>query len=674
MRQFGLLLPLLILAFLAFNPATAHAQYVFLDANGDGVNDGADQLPATGSADIDIWFVTDRNRDGSTATCGTDPTEALTINSFEIVLRALNGRIAFGPMRNRLPFTGRPVSFAGYEDTTSTTIYHNGWGYRDIFPPGRYLVATLTVGIVEGSPSLSFLGRSPEQPVDLTSFGTGCSGIDWDNTYVLGEEFHDASGIGTPSAEANAGGPYRGVVNTNIRFDGRGSVDPDGATLYYAWSFDDGESAAGAVVFHAFATLGTHTATLTVSSPSGTDDDTAEVLVVEPYRPVANAGGPYRGQPGAPVAFNGSRSYDPDGHPLAYEWEFGDGGRASGAWPHYIYSTEGEFTVRLTVSDDTYRVSDETTATITAIVVPENHPPIANAGGPYTGIVGRWIQFDATKSSDPDGDFLSILWEFGDGLWGFGIVSAHSYTAAGTYTATVTANDGRAAATAQAVVSIAGALPAEAFLDEPNSVVNVDSPEEFVTVRFEPEEAAFFPEEIDPDLVVLRFAKVDGTGVEVPAHGSAIQRDDSDADGMAEFVARFPRERFRELRAAGELLGRTQLTLTGGLHRGGSYAGTFEATFVRSNSFDLVVTPNPFNPTAHIILHTRVDGPMSARIFDIRGRRVKTILRGEAMRAGRHDLVFEARDDGGEALASGVYFLQVTSVDGTKTGRVVVAK
>lgn len=672
MRQFGLLLPLLILAFLAFNPATVHAQYVFLDANGDGVNDGADRLPATGAADIDIWFVTDRNRDGSPAACTTDPSEALTINSYEIVLRALNGRVAFGPMRNRVPFTGRPVSFAGYEDTTSTTVYHNGWGFRDILPPGRYLVATLTVEALEGAPSLAFAGRSPMQSADLTSFGTACTGIDWDNTYVLGEEFYDASGIGRPVAEA--GGPYSGVVNADIRLDGRGSSDPDGEALDFAWSFDDGGSAAGAVVLHAFATVGTHAATLTVSSSSGSDDDLAEVTVVEPYRPLANAGGPYRGQPGVPVLFNGSGSFDPDGDPLSYDWEFGDGGRAAGIYPHYIYAAEGDYSVGLTVRDRVFSASDVTTATISAIVNPENRAPVADAGGPYEGIAGRWIQFEATKSSDPDGDFLSVLWEFGDGKWGFGIVSAHAYEAAGTYTATVTVSDGVFAPTAQAAVAIAGALPAEAFLDGRNSVVNVDDPDEFVLVRFEPDGAAFFSEEVDPDLVVLRFAKVDGTRVELPAHGAAIQHDDSDGDGVAEFVARFPRERFREMLAAGDLRGRTQLTLAGGLHRGGGYAGSFEATFVRSNSFDLTVTPNPFNPTAHIILHTRVDGPMSARLFDIRGRRVKTILRGEPMLAGRHDLVFEARDDGGTSLASGVYFLQVTSRDGTRTGRVVVAK
>lgn len=374
------------------------------------------------------------------------------------------------------------------------------------------------------------------------------------------------------------------------------------------------------------------------------------------------------------MAFNGSGSFDPDGDALSYAWEFGDGGRATGAYPHYIYASEGVYAVRLTVGDGTFSVSDETTATISAIVNPSNRAPVADAGGPYEGIVGRWIPFDATRSRDPDGDFLTVTWEFGDGHWGIGIVSAHAYEAAGNYIATVTVSDGAFAPTAQASVSIADALPAEAFLDERNSVVNVDDPAELVVVRFEPEGGAFPSEDVDPDLVVLRFAKVDGTRVELPAHGAAIEQDDSDGDGTAEFVVNFPRERFRELLANDEIRGRTHLTLAGGLHRGGGYSGSFEATFVRSNSFDVTVTPNPFNPTAHIILHTRVDGPMSARLFDIRGRRVKTILRGEPMQAGRHDLVFDARDDAGDALASGVYFLQVTSRDGTRTGRVVVAK
>ncbi|HET9952678.1 MAG TPA: PKD domain-containing protein [Candidatus Eisenbacteria bacterium] len=647
----------------------AFAQYVFLDANGDGVNDNSDQLNTTGTTDLDVWFVTDQNKDGSPAACTTDPTEPLTINSYEIVLRALNGKVRFGPMRNRVEFTGTPVCFAGYEDTTSTSVYHNGWGYRDILPPGRYLVATLTVEILEGEPSLSFAGRSPLQPVDLTSFGTKCTGTDYDNTYVLGEEFFESAGIGRPTAEA--GGPYYGVAGRDIQFDGRRSIDPDGEPLSYAWSFDDGGTAAGAVVQHAFADVGAHTVTLTISNGSGSDDDQADVTVVAPYQPVANAGGPYSGRPGAPIRFDGSASFDPDNDPLSYRWEFGDGGVAGGEYPAYIYAAAGTFTVRLTVSDMDFSSTDETTATI---ATPVNNAPVANAGGPYEGIAGRWIQFDATGSIDADGDFLTFLWNFGDNKRGAGRVSAHAYAQPGTYVVDLTVYDGIANGYAQSSATIAAGLAATAFLDGGASDVNVDDPEEFVVVRFQPADGSFTVEDVDPDQVTLQIETLDGSTVAVdPAH-AVLQQDDSDHDGFAEFVALFPRARFRDLADEGAVSGSTHFRLVGGLNRGGSYSGAFDATILRANQFALTVTPNPFNPITRIVIHTKSAGSVTAKLYDVHGRRVKTILRGEALPAGRHDLVIEARDDAGAQLASGLYFLQVVTADGARTGRLVVAK
>ena len=57
-------------------------------------------------------------------------------------------------------------------------------------------------------------------------------------------------------------------------------------------------------------------------------------------------------EPGQVVHFNGSLSEPGDGGIAAYEWEFGDGGTATGAEPTHTYAAEGTYTVTLTLIDD----------------------------------------------------------------------------------------------------------------------------------------------------------------------------------------------------------------------------------------------------------------------------------------------------------------------------------
>lgn len=68
--------------------------------------------------------------------------------------------------------------------------------------------------------------------------------------------------------------------------------------------------------------------------------------------PVANAGGPYDGATGQPVAFNGSGSSDPDGNALSFAWDFGDGSTGTGATPSHTYSLANNYLATLTVTDD----------------------------------------------------------------------------------------------------------------------------------------------------------------------------------------------------------------------------------------------------------------------------------------------------------------------------------
>ena len=56
-------------------------------------------------------------------------------------------------------------------------------------------------------------------------------------------------------------------------------------------------------------------------------------------------------------------------------------------------------------------------------------------------MVGTVLSFDGSGSSDPDGDALSYEWAFGDGAQASSMTTEHSYSAAGTYTVTLTVWD-----------------------------------------------------------------------------------------------------------------------------------------------------------------------------------------------------------------------------------------
>ena len=70
-----------------------------------------------------------------------------------------------------------------------------------------------------------------------------------------------------------------------------------------------------------------------------------------------------------------------------------------------------------------------------------NVAPVANAGGPYSGVVGSMIGFDGTASSDADGTIASYSWDFGDGGVASGPSPTHSYSVDGSFTVTLTVTD-----------------------------------------------------------------------------------------------------------------------------------------------------------------------------------------------------------------------------------------
>jgi flagellar hook assembly protein FlgD len=51
------------------------------------------------------------------------------------------------------------------------------------------------------------------------------------------------------------------------------------------------------------------------------------------------------------------------------------------------------------------------------------------------------------------------------------------------------------------------------------------------------------------------------------------------------------------------------------------------------------------------------DGDLLLEVYDLRGRRVRTVHTGP-LSGGWHTMTWDGRDDGGQAQASGLYFLR----------------
>ncbi len=69
----------------------------------------------------------------------------------------------------------------------------------------------------------------------------------------------------------------------------------------------------------------------------------------------------------------------------------------------------------------------------------------------------------------------------------------------------------------------------------------------------------------------------------------------------------------------------------------------------------LTCAPNPFNPRTTVAFELDAPGRVRLEIFDLAGRRVRGLVGGREMGAGRHAVDWDGVDDGGRAAAAGVY-------------------
>ncbi len=143
------------------------------------------------------------------------------------------------------------------------------------------------------------------------------------------------------------------------------------------------------------------------------------------------------------VTFDGSTSSDPDGTIAAYAWDFGDGVFGAGKIVQHTYTRAGNFTIRLTVTDN---AGLSGTAEDVIQVKKANVPPVADFDfTPEGGLTPLQVYFDGSVSRDPDGMITSWSWDFGDGGKGAGARPGHLYRTPGSFTIRLTVWDDQGA-------------------------------------------------------------------------------------------------------------------------------------------------------------------------------------------------------------------------------------
>ncbi len=165
---------------------------------------------------------------------------------------------------------------------------------------------------------------------------------------------------------------------------------------------------------------------------------------------------------GTPTLVNVLAS-DPDGEPLSFAWDFGDGTTATTTTNtvSHTWAQPGTYAVKVRVMDSEWPVCASTTAVIQSSTGVGNLPPqgvlsyvLPVTGGVSHAWVNQSIMFNFT-TSDPNGDEVNVTWDFGDntpkatdhvtGTSGAGntVSRSHTYAKPGNYTLTLSFTDNK---------------------------------------------------------------------------------------------------------------------------------------------------------------------------------------------------------------------------------------
>jgi len=268
---------------------------------------------------------------------------------------------------------------------------------------------------------------------------------------------------------SNADGPYTCELGQTITFDGSKSYDNDGTIVSYQWTFGDGAIGTGMNPTHKYSNYGTYTVTLLVTDDDGaTDQDYTTAMVPYRYPPVVHLIYPIGGETlKDTITIKWSAHDTEDGNNLQiYFYYSSDNGRT---WSPFTSNPQentgqcnwdttklpdGTYLLQISAKDSDNNFDWDTSGPFQIKnheQPPVNHEPVKpnTPSGPIQGKAGVEYSY-TTSTTDPDGDQVYYLWDWGDGNnsgWlgpynsGATIDTLHKWTVKGSYSIKVKAKD-----------------------------------------------------------------------------------------------------------------------------------------------------------------------------------------------------------------------------------------
>ncbi len=198
----------------------------------------------------------------------------------------------------------------------------------------------------------------------------------------------------------------------------------------WKWDFGDGSTSTRQNPSHKYLTAGFRRVSLVASNRTGSRTSSKSITIMPAATSASFIFSPTTPGPGQTVQFADTTS----GDPTSWKWDFGDGSTSNAKNPGHVFLRASSYTVTLVSSGSFGSKQGSKTITVASTSILS----ISFTYAPAIPMAGRAVQFTDTSAGIPG----SWRWDFGDGTSSTTQNPAHTFSAQGSFSVTLTVASG----------------------------------------------------------------------------------------------------------------------------------------------------------------------------------------------------------------------------------------